>query len=183
MQGSRLRRAPVLLAALVAVVALLAACGPDPAPPPPPDPLTPVSTARDLAVDTETFTFVDESRETPAYGSYPGAPERTIPTQVWYPADRDGPYPLVVFAHGFGVTPDVLAEFEGLGIDCYTTGNHVWDKKEGVEILDRHPRLLRPANYPEGNPGRGLHLGEIALRLHFFRDIDAGIAQTRDHIP
>jgi metallophosphoesterase (TIGR00282 family) len=65
-------------------------------------------------------------------------------------------------AGGFGVTPDTLAEIEDLPIDCMTTGNHVWDKKEGVEILDRHPRLLRPANYPEGNPGRGLHLGETA---------------------
>lgn len=65
-------------------------------------------------------------------------------------------------AGGFGVTPDTLAEIEDLPIDCMTTGNHVWDKKEGVEILDRHPRLLRPANYPEGNPGRGLHVGETA---------------------
>ncbi len=65
-------------------------------------------------------------------------------------------------AGGYGVTPEVLAEFADLPIDCYTTGNHVWDKKEGVEILDREPRLLRPANYPEGNPGKGLYVGETA---------------------
>lgn len=65
-------------------------------------------------------------------------------------------------AGGFGVTPEVLAELNDLQIDCYTTGNHVWDKKEGVELLDREPRLLRPANYPEGNPGRGVHVGETA---------------------
>jgi metallophosphoesterase (TIGR00282 family) len=63
-------------------------------------------------------------------------------------------------AGGFGVTPDVLKELEDLPIDVFTTGNHVWDKKEGVELLDRHPRLLRPANYPDGNPGKGLHVGE-----------------------
>src|SRR5262245_22538550 len=63
-------------------------------------------------------------------------------------------------AGGFGVTPEVLAELEGLSIDVFTSGNHVWDKKEGVAILDRERRLLRPANYPEGNPGTGLHLGE-----------------------
>ena len=68
-------------------------------------------------------------------------------------------------AGGFGVTPDVLREIEDLRIDVYTTGNHVWDKKEGVELLDRHPRLLRPANYPDGNPGRGLHLGETAAGI------------------
>jgi hypothetical protein len=65
-------------------------------------------------------------------------------------------------AGGFGVTPDVLREIEELRIDVYTTGNHVWDKKEVNELLVREPRLLRPANYPEGNPGRGLHLGETA---------------------
>jgi 2',3'-cyclic-nucleotide 2'-phosphodiesterase len=65
-------------------------------------------------------------------------------------------------AGGFGVTPEVLAEIADLPIDCYTTGNHVWDKKEGVEILDREQRLLRPANYPEGNPGHGLYIGETA---------------------
>jgi metallophosphoesterase (TIGR00282 family) len=63
-------------------------------------------------------------------------------------------------AGGFGVTPEVLGELAELPIDCYTSGNHIWDKKEGVELLDREPRLLRPANYPEGNPGKGLHLGE-----------------------
>src|ERR1700710_48535 len=65
-------------------------------------------------------------------------------------------------AGGFGVTPEVLAEIEDLPIDCYTTGNHVWDKKEGVEMLDRMPRLLRPAHSREGNPGKGLYVGETA---------------------
>jgi metallophosphoesterase (TIGR00282 family) len=68
-------------------------------------------------------------------------------------------------AGGFGVTPDVLAEIRDLPIDCYTTGNHVWDKKEGVEILDSEPRLLRPANYPEGNVGKGLYVGETAAGI------------------
>jgi metallophosphoesterase (TIGR00282 family) len=65
-------------------------------------------------------------------------------------------------AGGFGVTPDVLREIEDLPIDVYTSGNHIWDKREAMELLDRHPKLLRPANYPDGNPGRGLHLGETA---------------------
>jgi metallophosphoesterase (TIGR00282 family) len=68
-------------------------------------------------------------------------------------------------AGGFGVTPDVLAEIAALPIDVYTTGNHVWDKKEGVELLGRDPRLLRPHNYPEGNPGTGLHVGETAAGI------------------
>ncbi|HEX5759776.1 MAG TPA: TIGR00282 family metallophosphoesterase [Thermoanaerobaculia bacterium] len=65
-------------------------------------------------------------------------------------------------AGGFGVTPEVLAELDQLPIDCFTSGNHVWDKKEAFELLAREPRLLRPANYPEGNPGTGLHVGETA---------------------
>jgi hypothetical protein len=68
-------------------------------------------------------------------------------------------------AGGFGVTPEVLADIQDLPIDCFTTGNHVWDKKEGVELLDRMPNLLRPANYPEGNPGKGLHVGETAAGI------------------
>ena len=68
-------------------------------------------------------------------------------------------------AGGFGVTPDVLREIENLPIDVYTTGNHVWDKKEVLDLLERHPKLLRPANYPDGNPGKGLHLGETAAGI------------------
>ncbi len=62
-------------------------------------------------------------------------------------------------AGGFGVTPEVMAELEELPIDCFTGGNHIWDKKEGLPLLDEDPRLLRPANYPEGNPGKGLYVG------------------------
>jgi len=83
--------------------------------------------------------------------------------------DRHGADYVVVnvenSAGGFGVTPEVLRELEGLPIDVFTTGNHVWDKKEGFEILDRLPNLLRPANYPEGNPGKGLHVGETAAGI------------------
>jgi metallophosphoesterase (TIGR00282 family) len=63
-------------------------------------------------------------------------------------------------AGGFGITPDVMSELDGLPIDCFTSGNHIWDKKEGVALLDADDRILRPANYPDGNPGRGLYVGE-----------------------
>jgi metallophosphoesterase (TIGR00282 family) len=68
-------------------------------------------------------------------------------------------------AGGFGITPEVMAELDELPVDCFTTGNHVWDKKEGIPLLDEHPHLLRPANYPEGNPGRGLHRAETAAGI------------------
>lgn len=58
-------------------------------------------------------------------------------------------------AGGFGITPDIVKEFFELGVDVITTGNHVWDKKDILPTLDSEPRLLRPANYPAGNPGHG----------------------------
>jgi metallophosphoesterase (TIGR00282 family) len=58
-------------------------------------------------------------------------------------------------AGGFGITPETMREFLEAGVDVITTGNHVWDKKEILPFLDKEPRLLRPANYPPGNPGRG----------------------------
>jgi metallophosphoesterase (TIGR00282 family) len=65
-------------------------------------------------------------------------------------------------AGGFGITAGVLEELEQFPVDVWTTGNHVWDKKEGVPLLDAHPAHLRPANYPDGNPGRGWCVEETA---------------------
>jgi metallophosphoesterase (TIGR00282 family) len=62
-------------------------------------------------------------------------------------------------AAGFGVTADVAETILGYGVDVMTSGNHVWDKKEVLEYIPREPRLLRPANYPAGVPGRGSYLG------------------------
>jgi metallophosphoesterase (TIGR00282 family) len=58
-------------------------------------------------------------------------------------------------AAGLGVTADILEELYGVGIDILTSGNHIWDKKEIMEIADDCGRLLRPANYPDGVPGQG----------------------------
>lgn len=58
-------------------------------------------------------------------------------------------------AGGFGITPELAEELFELGLSAITTGNHAWDKKEVLEYFPREPRLLRPANYPEGVPGHG----------------------------
>jgi 2',3'-cyclic-nucleotide 2'-phosphodiesterase len=69
-------------------------------------------------------------------------------------------------AGGFGITPEIARELFELGVDVITTGNHVWDKKEIHEFLGREPRLLRPANYPPGNPGSGVAIVPVgAARL------------------
>src|ERR1700704_2759094 len=58
-------------------------------------------------------------------------------------------------AGGFGITPSIAEELFSLGLDVLTSGNHVWDKRELYDYLNRQPRLLRPANYPDA-PGSGL---------------------------
>jgi len=58
-------------------------------------------------------------------------------------------------APGNGVTPKMADEFFDWGIDVLTSGNHIWNKREILPYLDKQTRLLRPANYPAGNPGRG----------------------------
>ena len=59
-------------------------------------------------------------------------------------------------AGGFGLTPAIADDLFALGLDVITSGNHVWDRRELYEYLNRQPRLLRPANYPAGNPGKGV---------------------------
>ena len=63
-------------------------------------------------------------------------------------------------AHGRGITEKMCVQFYELGVDVITTGNHVWDQREILTYIMREPRLIRPANYPEGTPGNGLFLLE-----------------------
>jgi dienelactone hydrolase len=111
----------MLVAVLGGVVVLLAGCSASSASKPPP------RSATTFAVGVMTETFVDHSRITPANGDEPKLPDRTLVTTIWYPAkggvhtttpiqgaapDRSGgPYPLIVFGHGLGATPEV---YEGL---------------------------------------------------------------------
>ena len=65
-------------------------------------------------------------------------------------------------AHGFGLTGKLCAELYEAGADILTTGNHVWDQREIIPYIGTDPRLLRPANYPEGTPGAGSRLHRLA---------------------
>jgi len=58
-------------------------------------------------------------------------------------------------AGGFGVTRNIIEELYRNNINVLTSGNHIWDKKEVGEFIQDYETLLRPANYPEGVPGRG----------------------------
>jgi metallophosphoesterase (TIGR00282 family) len=91
-------------------------------------------------------------------------------------------------AHGFGITPKICQEFFDAGVDVLTTGNHVWDRREIFDFIDREPRLLRPLNFPQGTPGHGSQLyttaaGKRVLVVHpmgklFMMEVDDPFAGT-----
>ena len=58
-------------------------------------------------------------------------------------------------AGGFGITEAICDEFLAAGADAITLGNHAFDQREALVFIERQPRLIRPANYPPGTPGRG----------------------------
>lgn len=73
---------------------------------------------------------------------------------------RFGPIDFVVAncenaAAGFGMTGKLFDELASFGVDVMTSGNHIWDKRDFIPILERERRALRPANYPPGTPGFG----------------------------
>ena len=56
---------------------------------------------------------------------------------------------------GRGITQEITKEFFEIGVDVITSGNHIWDKKETTDFIEKEKRLLRPANIAKGSPGRG----------------------------
>lgn len=69
-------------------------------------------------------------------------------------------------AAGFGVTREVARDLFDAGCDVLTGGNHLWDKKDSMEYLGEEPRLVRPANLPEGTPGRGFRVFKASNGAH-----------------
>ncbi len=57
-------------------------------------------------------------------------------------------------AHGYGITEKVYNGLMDMGIDAITMGNHIWDKREITKIMEKFPHMVRPANYPDGVPGK-----------------------------
>jgi len=66
-------------------------------------------------------------------------------------------------AAGFGVTREIGDQILDCGVDVMTSGNHVFDRKEALAYVGAEPRILRPANYPSGAPGRGRYLARTRL--------------------
>ncbi len=61
-------------------------------------------------------------------------------------------------AGGNGITPKIAEQLFDYGVNVITTGDHIWKNKEILRIIDKEPRVLRPANYPAGAPGNGYSL-------------------------
>ena len=99
-------------------------------------------------------------------------------------------------AGGVGITRKTAQELLDLGVDAITLGNHAYRHREVYEYLDTEPRILRPANFPKGSPGRGhtivessgRRLGVVNLsgQLYLeavrspFSEADAIVAELRD---
>ncbi|MGY8650918.1 MAG: TIGR00282 family metallophosphoesterase [Verrucomicrobiia bacterium] len=63
---------------------------------------------------------------------------------------------------GSGINRDKAEEIFDGGVDIITCGDHLWDQREVIELLDSEPRFVRPVNYPSGTPGQGSTLFERA---------------------
>ena len=93
-------------------------------------------------------------------GDVVGRSGRTVVTERLPNLIRDWRLDFVVVngenaAGGFGITETIYNELIEAGADAITLGNHAWDQREALVFIERAPRLVRPANYPAGTPGRG----------------------------
>lgn len=64
-------------------------------------------------------------------------------------------------SHGFGLTEKNYNEISNMGFDCMTSGNHIWDKKDIFDYINKADKLIRPINYPKGAKGVGSRVFEI----------------------
>ncbi|MFZ4985423.1 MAG: TIGR00282 family metallophosphoesterase [Blastocatellia bacterium] len=99
-------------------------------------------------------------------GDCMGRPGRRILEERLHDLRREREIDFVVSnvenaAAGFSITPRIAEELFAAGVDVMTSGNHIFDKKEVLDYIEREPRLLRPANYAPGVPGRGRWTGRV----------------------
>lgn len=94
-------------------------------------------------------------------GDIVGSPGRQM-LEDYLPKLKTKYYPDVVIvngenaAAGKGITEKIYKQFMQLGVNVVTLGNHTWAKKEIIDFIDDAKNLIRPANFPENNPGKGL---------------------------
>ena len=99
-------------------------------------------------------------------GDCVGRAGRIIVTEKLAALRREHALELIVLnvenaAGGFSITASVAQELFAAGVDVMTSGNHIFDKKEALELIKQEPRLLRPVNYVPTLPGSGTWTGEV----------------------
>ena len=89
-------------------------------------------------------------------------------------------------ANGAGITSKIATRLLAAGIDVLTTGNHVWRQREVYPFLSSSDRIVRPANFPAGNPGRGLTVqatrdGDAVAVINLMGNVfmDSGVSPFR----
>ncbi len=130
-------------------------------------------------------------------GDITGRPGRDIVKQVLPRLKEKEDIDFVVAnaenaAGGSGITPETCNELLGAGIDVLTSGDHIWKQKEVLNIINTQKRLLRPANYPENNPGfgsgvfttqKGIKVGVVNLLGRIFlQPIDCPFRCVMQHV-
>lgn len=94
-------------------------------------------------------------------GDVVGSPGRTM-VKEYLPRLKEKYRPTLTIingenaAAGKGITEKIYKDFLSYGAQMITLGNHAWNKKEVFDFIDHAPYLIRPANFPDGNPGYGL---------------------------
>jgi metallophosphoesterase (TIGR00282 family) len=93
-------------------------------------------------------------------GDIVGSPGREAMKQLLPELKKDYNLDFVIAnaenaAGGSGITPRVAEELFGLGVNVLTSGDHIWKRREAFELINNEERILRPANFPAGAPGRG----------------------------
>ena len=83
-----------------------------------------------------------------------------------YLRDKKQNYDFIILnaenaSHGFGLTQNNYNQLSEAGINCFTSGNHIWDKKEIFNYIDEADKLIRPMNYPDGTKGVGYRIFDI----------------------
>lgn len=101
-------------------------------------------------------------------GDIVGRPGRNI---VKYYLDglrsaENNPYDFIIAnvenaSHGFGLTEKNHKDLGEMGINCFTSGNHIWDKKDVYSYINNSDKLIRPMNYPKGTQGVGYRIFEV----------------------
>ena len=81
-------------------------------------------------------------------------------------SSEEKPYDFIIAnvenaSHGFGLTEKNHNELAEIGINCFTSGNHIWDKKDIYSYINNSDRLIRPMNYPKGTYGVGYRIFEV----------------------